>query len=46
MDMWVRCQKMASDSLELEFQGTVSCLGWVLGTELGSFERAASSLNH
>ena len=29
-------QKRALDPLELELQTAVSCLAWVLGTELGS----------
>lgn len=35
----------ASDSLELELQLTKDQLAWMLGTQLGSLERAASALN-
>lgn len=35
-----------SDPLGLELQAVVSCLTWVLGSELKSSEKAASILNH
>jgi hypothetical protein len=33
-------QKKALDPLEPEFRAVVSCMVWVLGTKLGSSERA------
>lgn len=39
-------QEKATDTLELELQAVVSCLMWVLGTEPGSFGRAANTLSH
>jgi hypothetical protein len=41
-----RDQERALDRLELEWQETVSCLTWVLGTVLRSFSRTANALNH
>lgn len=38
-------QKRASDPVGLELQ-VVTCLMWVLGTELWSSERVESALNH
>lgn len=40
-----RGQKRVLDSLELELQSDVSCLPWVLGSELRSSGRAASPLD-
>jgi hypothetical protein len=37
-------QKRKLDHLELELEVVVSCLRWVLRTELWSSERAASTL--
>lgn len=39
-------QKRAPDTLKLELHGNVRLLIWVLGTELGSYGRAGSILNH
>jgi hypothetical protein len=39
-------QKRASDPLELELQAVVSCLVWVMGSELRPSGRAVSDLNH
>lgn len=39
-------QKIVEDTLELEMYVLVSHLTFVLGTELGSFGTAASTLNH
>lgn len=36
---------MELDPLELESRGVVSCLAWVLGTELSPSGRAASTFN-
>lgn len=40
-----RGQKMVSDVLELELQIVVSCLDWMLGTELGSSSKAVCTSN-
>jgi hypothetical protein len=40
-----RGQRRISDLLELELQAIVSCLMWVLGTELGSSAGAAGALS-
>lgn len=37
-------QKRASDLLKLELQAFVSCLAWMLGTEIGFSETAAGIL--
>lgn len=39
-------QKNVLDPLELELQATVSCSMWLLGTELGSSQRAVNVLRH
>lgn len=39
-------QKKALDPLDQEWQGVVSHLIWVLGTELGTYKRVASGLNY
>lgn len=39
-------QQRASNPLELEWQVAVSHLTWVLGTELRSSGKSASTLNH
>lgn len=41
-----RNQERVSDPPELELQALVGCPIWVLGTELGSSTKAASTLNH
>lgn len=38
-------QKRLSNPLELELQEVVSYLVWVLGIELGSFEKLGHALN-
>lgn len=45
--LWVpsEAHKRTSDALELKLQVVLSSLPWILGTELGSFERAASTHN-
>lgn len=40
------CSQRMFDSLELAVQVVGSCLTLMLGTELGSSERAAIALNH
>jgi hypothetical protein len=46
MQIPVESQKRTPDALQLELQMVVRLPMWVLGTELGSFARAASVLNH
>jgi hypothetical protein len=41
-----RCQRRASDTLELKLQVVMSHWTWVSGTELESFRKRAHRLNH
>lgn len=39
-------RKRAPGTLQLEFQSALSCLTWILGTELESCWRAADARDH
>lgn len=41
-----RDQKRPGDPMGLERQTVLSCLSWVLGTELRTWARAEHALNH